>query len=544
MKILSKSLLFIVLFLITGCDSTFLDHLDDPNEAAPQDAEISMLFNNVQLNFNDFFLSVSSRTQDVVRMEAMASGDTYNNAYPANTFNDTWRIAYSELIPDLDAMIEIAEVPGNEISIYAGIAKVFKAYTYMTLVDLFGNVPFSEVNIGNLKLSPKSDDQAMIYAEMMKLLDSAILDLKKQSPSVAEFDMYYHGDTEKWIKFANTLKLKNLLSTRLVDSDFTAKIAELKDQVILEVEDDFQFQYGTTRLNPNSRHPYYNNHYEQGAGRYLSNYYMWSLDSEKGIQDPRLVYYFYRQLDPSAFINTFYPGCLAGGERPSHYVGDYPYCLASYERAYCGRDHGNYGIPPDGFSKTVVGVYPFGGKFDAINYKTVQNNGVDGGLGAGINPIMLSSFTNFMLAETALIAGDASAKDCLEKGIRQSIEKVIDFAPIDPEYSDTLAPSDDNINEYLAFVLNSYDAADEAGKLDIIIKEYHIAAWGNGIEMYNAYRRTGYPSEMQPTRSEFSGDFPRLFLYPSDHVELNENAQQQILTEQVFWDMNPAGFIN
>ena len=30
-------------------------------------------------------------------------------------------------------------------------------------------------------------------------------------------------------------------------------------------------------------------------------------------------------------------------------------------------------------------------------------------------------------------------------------------------------------------------------KLDILIKEYYIAAWGNGLESYNMIRRTGKP---------------------------------------------------
>jgi hypothetical protein len=52
---------------------------------------------------------------------------------------------------------------------------------------------------------------------------------------------------------------------------------------------------------------------------------------------------------------------------------------------------------------------------------------------------------------------------------------------------------------FVATVSGSGGAAAGTNKLELIIKEYFLAAWGNGIEPYNAYRRTGYPSNFQPT---------------------------------------------
>jgi hypothetical protein len=77
------------------------------------------------------------------------------------------------------------------------------------------------------------------------------------------------------------------------------------------------------------------------------------------------------------------------------------------------------------------------------------------------------------------------------------------FGKIDPEYQDTMAPGQNQIEEYVDFVLNAFDAAENDRKLDIIKKEYHIAAWENRLEMYNAYRRTGYPYDMQPPFSHY-----------------------------------------
>ena len=68
------------------------------------------------------------------------------------------------------------------------------------------------------------------------------------------------------------------------------------------------------------------------------------------------------------------------------------------------------------------------------------------------------------------------------------------------------------------------------------MKEFHIASYGNGLEAYNGYRRTGKPDNFQPTLVQNSGDYYNSFLYPGDHVNLNSNATQKERTERVFWD--------
>ncbi len=76
------------------------------------------------------------------------------------------------------------------------------------------------------------------------------------------------------------------------------------------------------------------------------------------------------------------------------------------------------------------------------------------------------------------------------------------------------------------------------------MREYWVASFGNGLEAYNGYRRTGYPSDMQTTREADSGTFPRVMLYPESFVNLSSNGTQHSIDTQVFWDTNAAGFIN
>ena len=107
-----------------------------------------------------------------------------------------------------------------------------------------------------------------------------------------------------------------------------------------------------------------------------------------------------------------------------------------------------------------------------------------------------------------------------------------------------LIPNQAAVDAYVAEVLSRYDSATD--KLDVVMKEYFIALWGNGIDAYNMYRRTRKPNNMVPLidpQANSTASFPRTMLYPANYVNLNSNATQRETTEQVFWDTNPAGSI-
>ena len=532
--------LFIVfaVLIVSSCSLTDLDLLDNPNQVTPDNAQTGLFFNAIQLDFKDLFMNANDLTARVVRQRAMTGGNVYENAFAATNFNFMWGRAYAGLLPDLDQLIKITETEGSLVPHYAGAAKIIKAYTLMTLVDLFGDVPYSEAGQGVANLSPKADDQSSVYNEALALLNAGIADFSKTSPPI-DADLFYGGDAGKWTKLGNTLILKWYLNVGAGAGANGAEIKTAAANAITDGADDFEFQFGSQRDTPDSRHWWYQDGYENGASIYQSNYFMWSLYLEKGIEDPRTKYYFYRQdLTPAIEIDAFTLDCV-GTNAPLHYPVNQPYCHVG--DGYWGRDHGNNdGIPPDTDRRTVAGVYPAGGLFDTGQSASAANSGVDGDLGAGIAPIMLSSFTHFMLSEAALTrnTGD-DAWAHLEMGIRQSIAKVM---AVGASQAGANAPTSDDVDAYVLVVKDRFDAA--ADPLDVVMKEYHIALWGNGIEAYNGYRRTTFPSNLQPTLEAASGDFPRLMYYPADYLNLNANiSNQRELTEQVFWDTNPAGVI-
>jgi hypothetical protein len=69
--------------------------------------------------------------------------------------------------------------------------------------------------------------------------------------------------------------------------------------------------------------------------------------------------------------------------------------------------------------------------------------------------------------------------------------------------------------------------------------------FGNGIDAFNTYRRTGKPENLQGGLISNIGKAYRSFTYPSQYVTRNANATQKPDNAvQVFWDNNPANFID
>jgi hypothetical protein len=541
-----------------SCAKKLDEYLVNPNTPSTDKADATLYLNAAQLGYAGFFNGASSYGQQLTRKTHMY-GPTYRNAYTPQSFDGLWSSAYTSVFKHTDALIPNAASKGQWVNV--AMAKIMRAHVMMTLVDMFGNVPASEANLGVDNTNPAAENGKDVYAKAIALLDEAVADLAKPVtgfPGVQ--DMFFSASNAtgvaRWRTTAKLLKLRALVNTRLVDASVKDKINALAADAdvvgsLTTTASDFEFKYSSRLANPASRHPSYSGNYTANsqAGDYINNYFMWSLIQEKGTgdanNDPRARYFLYRQRTNYALATSETYSCIAQA-KPAHYPASMPYCQTL--QGYWGRDHGdNSGIPPDGNLRTTVGIYPAGGQFDASQGISVALN--VGGQGAGIQPIWQSAFTYFILAEAALTIGaNGTPKTLLENAIRRSMAKVQGFPASIGASTAVVAGfemTQARIDNYVTKVLARYDAAttnDE--RLNIIGKEYWIALWGNGLDSYNLYRRTGKPADMQFTIAPDPGAFARSVFYPSNYVNLNKNAtQKNDVNVQVFWDNNPAGFI-
>ncbi|MDR7131187.1 hypothetical protein J2X69_003547 [Algoriphagus sp. 4150] len=534
----------VMLLLVSSCE---LDLLDDPNKVTPSIASPNFLLNRIQLDYKDFYNALSNSGMSLTRIINQGSAQ-YESAYTPQSTNTWWSNSYANILADVNFLVPLAEELNYQR--HLGIAKTIKAMVLFNLVDSYGDVPLSEA-LDPLNYFPKVDPGASVYeAAFQALKEASVHFTATTSMDTTPLNDYYYGrDYAKWIRLVNTLKLRYYINTKLVNqAGSTAGISALiAEDNMLKVGDDFVFRFGTSNANPDSRHPNFTGSYTSGGGTYHSTYYMWHMTEAKGFDDPRARYYWYRQVT----VNSTNPDeieCITQIAPPQYLVGNFIYCLPG-KRGYWGRDHLDPdGVPPDGLKRTVWGLYPAGGRFDNDSGAPVNNPSL-GAQGAGLYPIMLAAYVDFMLAEAALtLDTDAvAAKSYMLSAVKKHMDFVTNFADASREatnVSDFYAGQNRDIAAdvaaYLTYIGSEYDAA--SNKMYIVGREYWLSLFGNGVESLNLYKRTGQPEKMQPGLEQDPGVFPRSFLYPNNYMVTNNNAVQKSgLGAQVFWDTNPAG---
>lgn len=158
------------------------------------------------------------------------SGTRQEHRYNINAtdFTKFWD-NYARYGFDANHMISLAEKSGEMV--YAGIGKIVKAYCFYCLTTLYGDVPFKEAYMGSANLTPAFETQEEVYNEVVAELDSAVAILAKK-PKMAnpDLDPIYGGNTGKWIKFANSLRMRTLLYLASIDEANWSKIQEMVDQ--------------------------------------------------------------------------------------------------------------------------------------------------------------------------------------------------------------------------------------------------------------------------------------------------------------------------
>ena len=118
---------------------------------------------------------------------------------------------YYDNLQDYQFVVNNADANGQKF--LKGPAKVMKAMLFQQLVDMYGNIPYTDALKGAAVLAPKFDDQKAMYESLITPLDEAIVDLKA-NPFTGSFgtsDIVFGGNVTKWAQFANSLKMRILI---------------------------------------------------------------------------------------------------------------------------------------------------------------------------------------------------------------------------------------------------------------------------------------------------------------------------------------------
>ena len=136
---------------------------------------------------------------------------------------------YSGLTPNRFNKYEITVVEGPRRGeahdgfrhfVNVGIGKVVKAFSFMIMTDLWGDIPYSEAAVlypnaadAELILNPSFDSRASIYTEVFTLLNEAniLLSGPNGGLAVGSDDVIYGGNTAKWLKAIKAIEARGHL---------------------------------------------------------------------------------------------------------------------------------------------------------------------------------------------------------------------------------------------------------------------------------------------------------------------------------------------
>lgn len=491
---------------MTACTDDFEEINTNPNSVEKPNP--NFVFSKAQLDGlnNNYFatniLECGGMLQHYATYkEASGAGDKYlsNEVYYSAYFNQAYPTALNE------TEIVINEVKNNpNDSNKLNIARIWKAYLYHRLTDLYGDIPYSEAAKANSTqiFLPKYDSQEFIYKDLLKELDEAAAALDPAKPSFGKSDFIYDGDVTKWKKFSYSLMLRLGLRLTKVDAALaqTWVTKAIAGGVILNTADNAIMKY-TDGPNDFNRNPV-------------------GFDSRK--QDFTAGSYGTKNVEGGKLAKTFIDLLQSTADpRISVYAGVWQGTTQNTALAVQKGFPNGTKIAP---TPTEQATYSEPNQSTVFKYDA---------------PLVLISNaeTNLYLAEAAARGWyAASDKDLYEKGVQASFLNMGIYG---------IAYTIPDATPYLT--ANPYNAAGSfEAKMNQIHTQVYIALFVDEQEVYANWRRTGYPV-LVPVNfpgNVTNGTIPRRFKYPTSEYSVNstnlaeavKRQGQDAFTTKIWWD--------
>ncbi len=375
-----------------------------------------------------------------------------------------WRPIYTEAVPQLKTLLDQTDKASAENA----LAKIMWVYTFHRVTDYYGPIPYFKA--GEAAKTVPYDPQDKIYDDFFLKLNDAVAVLKGKTSEkpYGNFDLIYKGDVNKWIKFANSLRLRLALRISKVNPAKAKSEAEaaVASGVLTEFADDAYMAKSNDGDDFNGL-----------AGISVWNEFRMSASMEsvlKGYEDPRIGVYF----QPASGTGT-YEG-LRNGLTPAQ-LGD---------AANSNNNNSNVG------TRWVTGAG------SAWNRQ-----------GTAPQDILHAAEAYLLRAEGAVNGWNmgGTAKDMYEKGIEASMKQwgVTDAAKITAYIASDktpVAPNDFLKSPALSNITVKWGAT-EATQREQIGTQKWLAIFPDGIEAWAEYRRTRLP-KLYPLANSENADVP------------------------------------
>ncbi len=558
-KFYTYSLIWALLALpFLGCEK-YLDV--DTDTDSPTVAPLNQLLTNTEVgvaNTADFRLwSGDMLSVYTHQFTAREEQDQYGTKADNINLNNDWDTIYLTLT-DLETLIAQATENGDKV--YVGIAQILKAYLMSIAVDLWGDVPFSEATLLEQgTVSPVFDNQESVYQTVLDLIDTGKANINSGEGLnlPATDDLFYGGSTIKWIKFANSFKLKLYTQVRLSSlfnqSDFDALVAQ--NNFISSISDDFQFTHTITQAPSDERNQLFIDTYGGAqVTKYISPWFYEILmgmnpNIHSGNKDPRIPYYWANQLTPGQFPRD-QGDTDTGDPNADYWDTSTGFFTIRFGSIGPDRDHA---VQTDA---TFPGIFPCGGRYDDGQgfTRTIAS-------GTGVAPRRMLTYDEFLyiqaeLIQVGLMSGDAGAtlKEAMEASFAK-VDQVVAGSGTSQNVPILVGATE--VTNFIDNIESEFLAASDEKKLEIIMTQKWVATFGDSMDQFNDYRRTGYPVLANPNGSSkeyqldngdgwplldnltvLNNGFQHSFFWPQPELNLNQNApaQKDPTAYKIFWD--------
>ena len=517
-KILITALLLIA---FTGCEKDF-DKINRNPNAATEAATSALLTQAIRdFAFADFDVWYAGRQSSLASQHFSQRNYTSEDRYAFRTgVTDGFFRNNFIYMNNLQTIIRLntdPETKDSYASLYGdnnmqiAIAQIVKAWVFQLLTDYFGDIPYSQALDIETYPQPVYDTQKAVYDGLIAKLNEAQTMLENSTTDgFATGDVFFGGDLSKWIKLANSLRLRLALRASNADPTYLTEAQDAIADGVMESNDDnamFRFSASGT---PNEA-PWYNGFYVNGRNDF--SFTAGFMELIKGNNN-------------QAFVNPFL------GLRDPRYP-----IFTSYTTDRQGVPYGMTEVLTQKWWST-----------NSANRVSLYHR----------NPLILQANfpTTFLDYPTVcFMISEVKGWDAtwFEEGINASLEHWASLAN---------AGDLDEGGVYVTEVMNRFNAATDEQKKEMVITQKYIHLLMQPHEAWAEYRRTGYPKSLvkpgdvtaiidgaevvfTPSSGAESGaDVVARFKYPTSEFTLNKANVEAAASrmgedshkQRVWWD--------
>lgn len=464
-----------------------------------------------------------------------------------NEMGRIWTSFYPKAIKNLTDAIHRSEEDENRKNINATL-RIYRVYMMSVITDIYGDAPYSEAGLGYLKeiYNPKYDTQEDIYNDFFTELKDAASALDAANDRITG-DVIYNGDVAKWIKLANSLRLRYAMRISDVAPEKARK--EFEDAlaseggVLTSGSDDALIKYMDISFS------FGQDSYTDYRGNALSQLL---FGNDPANNPSYLCSTFFNQLyntkDPRTFmIARFYYDGLMSQTSPDNRI--------DLTDEITGKGIAMNPCQPGAFS---YDPWPQGYDSDMMKEIAKTNPSVETTMARETEPKLANNFLRgdnpgvvMTCAEVNLLLAEASLKKwntggTVEGFYSKGVRAAMDFLADNYGYDRI---SDNDFNAYIAD--NGTGHTEQQAKAAINTQAW-ILHFTNPAECWANVRRSGYPRLKSPAEYGFGQyltggkDIPVRLCYPTLESSYNKPGYDEALKRMggkdswnthVWWDV-------